>query len=170
MVTFFAGRVHFNEDLVICGYHMNCNDLLLRRHRPPFAAVLRHIQNCVDEIAIIRLYIASLNRKVPGNSLLPLAYFHVYRCFPGGWVALHETAEAAIGRGLREELGIQAGIVRPLRLNQSFSRRMFAVNAFMSCVCILGWSLHRAFGNGATASPWRRENASAPLNGCLFPL
>ena len=42
-------------------------------------SVLRHIQNGVDEITVIRFYIASLNREVSGNSLLPLAYFHVYR-------------------------------------------------------------------------------------------
>ena len=43
-----------------------------------------------------------------------------YYYLPGGRVLLHETAEEAIVRELREELGIEAAIVRPLWLCQSF--------------------------------------------------
>lgn len=43
-----------------------------------------------------------------------------YYYLPGGRVALHETAEDAVLRELREELEIDASIIRPLWLNQSF--------------------------------------------------
>ncbi len=43
-----------------------------------------------------------------------------YYYLPGGRVALHETAESALLRELREELDIDAQILRPLWLNQSF--------------------------------------------------
>lgn len=43
-----------------------------------------------------------------------------YEYLPGGRVNLHETAEDAIVREMKEELGIDAEIVRPLWLNQSF--------------------------------------------------
>lgn len=43
-----------------------------------------------------------------------------YYYLPGGRVSLHETAEAAVLRELKEELEIDAEIIRPLWLNQSF--------------------------------------------------
>ncbi len=43
-----------------------------------------------------------------------------YYFLPGGRVGLHETAEVAILRELKEELEIDTDIVRPLWLNQSF--------------------------------------------------
>ncbi len=43
-----------------------------------------------------------------------------YYFLPGGRVALHETADNAIKRELREELGINAKIVRPLWFAQTF--------------------------------------------------
>lgn len=43
-----------------------------------------------------------------------------YYYLPGGRVTLHETAEKAVLREIKEELEINAKIVRPLWLNQSF--------------------------------------------------
>lgn len=43
-----------------------------------------------------------------------------YYYLPGGRVELNETAENAILREIKEELGIKAEIIRPLWLNQSF--------------------------------------------------
>lgn len=43
-----------------------------------------------------------------------------YYYLPGGRVKMGETAEKAVIREVREELGITAKIVRPLWLNQSF--------------------------------------------------
>ena len=39
---------------------------------------------------------------------------------PGGRIALHETAEEAILREIREELNVEAEIIRPLWFNQNF--------------------------------------------------
>lgn len=43
-----------------------------------------------------------------------------YYYLPGGRVQLGETTEEAVIREIREELGIQSRIVRPLWLNQAF--------------------------------------------------
>lgn len=43
-----------------------------------------------------------------------------YYYLPGGRAALHETAEQAVLREVKEELEIDAKIVRPLWLNQGF--------------------------------------------------
>lgn len=43
-----------------------------------------------------------------------------YYYLPGGRVSLHETAESAVLRELKEELEIDAEIIRPLWVNQSF--------------------------------------------------
>ncbi len=43
-----------------------------------------------------------------------------YYYLPGGRVALHENAEQALLRELKEEMGIDATVVRPLWLCQSF--------------------------------------------------
>ena len=43
-----------------------------------------------------------------------------YYYLPGGRINLHERAEDAILREMREELGINAEIIRPLWVNQAF--------------------------------------------------
>lgn len=43
-----------------------------------------------------------------------------YYYLPGGRVSLHETAENAVLREVKEELEIDAEVVRPLWLNESF--------------------------------------------------
>ena len=58
-----------------------------------------------------------------------------YYYLPGGRVELNETAENAIQREIKEELGIKAEIIRPLWLNQSFLKRMSAVRNIMKFVC-----------------------------------
>ena len=45
-----------------------------------------------------------------------------YYYLPGGRVALHETAENAVLREIKEELKIDAEIIRPLWVNQGFFR------------------------------------------------
>ncbi|MBP3489931.1 MAG: DUF4916 domain-containing protein [Roseburia sp.] len=44
----------------------------------------------------------------------------VYYYLPGGRVMLHETAESAIKRELREEMGVEPEIIRPLWLAENF--------------------------------------------------
>lgn len=43
-----------------------------------------------------------------------------YYYLPGGRVKLHETAETAVLREVKEELGVDGKIVRPLWVNQGF--------------------------------------------------
>ena len=43
-----------------------------------------------------------------------------YFYLPGGRVKLHEAAENALRREMREELGVEGRIVRPLWLNEGF--------------------------------------------------
>ena len=43
-----------------------------------------------------------------------------YFYLPGGKIALNETSEEAVLRELREELGIEAAVVRPIYIAQSF--------------------------------------------------
>lgn len=43
-----------------------------------------------------------------------------YFYLPGGRVTLHETAENAVVREIKEELDIEAKIIRPLWVNQGF--------------------------------------------------
>ncbi len=43
-----------------------------------------------------------------------------YSYLPGGRVQLHETAEDAILREMREEMNLNARIIRPLWLNQAY--------------------------------------------------
>ena len=51
---------------------------------------------------------------VIGGQKLPYYYL------PGGRVQMHEPMEKAVLREIREELGIEAKIIRPLWLNQGF--------------------------------------------------
>ena len=58
---------------------------------------------------------------VHDNKLLAMKNDHTpYYFLPGGRVDLHESADDAIVRELKEELGIEASIVRPLWFAQSF--------------------------------------------------
>lgn len=43
-----------------------------------------------------------------------------YYYLPGGRVQMHESADEALRREVREELGVEARIIRPLWLNQGF--------------------------------------------------
>jgi len=53
-----------------------------------------------------------------------------YYYLPGGRVQLHETAEAAVLREIKEELGVDAAIVRPLWLNQGFFKEDVSDDAY----------------------------------------
>ena len=43
-----------------------------------------------------------------------------YKCLPGGRVQFGETVESAVLREIKEEIGIDGPIIRPLSLNQAF--------------------------------------------------
>lgn len=61
-----------------------------------------------------------------------------YYYLPGGRVKLHETAEDAIVRELKEELCINAAIIRPLWFNQNFFMEDMTVEKFHElCICFL---------------------------------
>ena len=53
-----------------------------------------------------------------------------YYYLPGGRVQLNETAEAAVLREIKEELGVDAAIVRPLWLNQGFFKEDVSGDAY----------------------------------------
>lgn len=55
-----------------------------------------------------------------GNLLVMRDEFCTHAYLPGGRIRLHETAEDAVLRELREELKIEASVVRPLWLNENF--------------------------------------------------
>jgi len=62
----------------------------------------------------------------------------VYRYLPGGRVKIGEPAEIAVLRELREELGVNAEIVRPLWLNQAFfSERTCGESYHEMCIYFL---------------------------------
>ncbi len=55
------------------------------------------------------------------NKILAMHDEHApYYYLPGGRVTLHETAENAVIREIKEELDIDAEIIRPLWVNQGF--------------------------------------------------
>lgn len=57
-----------------------------------------------------------------------------YYYLPGGRVMMGETAEDAIIREVKEELEIEASIIRPLWLTQNFLRKMlinFDITSFV---------------------------------------
>lgn len=91
-----------------------------------------------------------------------------YYYLPGGRVLLHETAEEAIVRELREELGVEAAIVRPLWLCQSFFTEDVKQEKSMSCACTSSWTPPGpAFLTGANGLPSRKESTPTVLSG--FP-
>ena len=53
-----------------------------------------------------------------------------YYYLPGGRVQLHETAEAAVLREIKEELGVDAVVVRALWLNQGFFKEEVSGDAY----------------------------------------
>lgn len=55
-----------------------------------------------------------------GNLLVMRDEFCAHYYLPGGRICLHETAQDAIRRELREELNIEASVIRPLWVNQNF--------------------------------------------------
>lgn len=55
-----------------------------------------------------------------GHLLVMRDEFCTHYYLPGGRIRLHETAEDAVLRELREELKIEASVIRPLWVNQNF--------------------------------------------------
>ena len=57
-----------------------------------------------------------------------------YFYLPGGRVMMGETAEQAVVREVREELGVTAKISRPLWLNQAFFTEDVIIYTITNCV------------------------------------
>lgn len=55
-----------------------------------------------------------------GKLLVMRDEFCTHYYLPGGRVRMHETAKDAVRRELREELNIEASVIRPLWLNENF--------------------------------------------------
>ena len=63
-----------------------------------------------------------------------------YYYLPGGRVQMGETAEQAVARELREELGVAVEIQRPLWAEPGvFSPRRWTASPTMSCASISSW-------------------------------
>lgn len=73
------------------------------------------------------------------NKILAMKDNHAdYYYLPGGRVQFNETAEIAVLRELKEELNIDASIIRPLYFNQSFfNENVLKVDYHEICVYFL---------------------------------
>ena len=90
-----------------------------------------------------------------------------YFYLPGGRVLLHETAESAVLREVREELGIAASIIRPLWMVQSFFTEDVTGEQFheLCLYCLVDVTNTELLSRGGVFRGQNREKASN-LPGC----
>ena len=89
-----------------------------------------------------------------------------YSYLPGGRVKLHEAAEQAVLREVKEELGVDAKIIRPLWLVQNFFVEDVDQERYHElCLYFLVDVSHTGLLSLGESFPWRRAGTSTSSSG-----